>query len=463
MKCSSQSAGRKPTPSSRLSTMESNPGVAANRQMEPRKRADSQGLDWIVMKALSKERDRRYETANGFARDVERFLTNEPVAAGPPSASYRLRKFVRRNRPQVIAASLVLFALLAGFAGTALGLMRARQQQRRAEAGENLASERLVQVEAEKKRTEEEKRIAMPVKDFAKQATRASRRCRAGECWRAGGPATAAKHDRTILELLNQAAQEVSEAKIEANFPNQPTLQTEILETVGTTYLGAGEPGRAIPFLQRSLALCKATLGTDHPNTLNVMNTLAAAYDHAGKLDLAVPLHEETLKLTKARLGPDHPITLASMNNLAGVYDQAGKLDLAVPLHEETLKLRKAKLGPDHPDTLMSMGNLAATYGKAGNLDLAAPLHEETLKLRKAKLGPDHPDTLTSMSNLAVAYVTAGKLALAVPLLEETLKLQKAKRGPDHPDTLNTMNPASPRPFGKPSSSTGPSLCSRRH
>ena len=60
-------------------------------------------LDWIVMKALSKERDRRYETANGFAKDIERFLNHEPVLAGPPSARYRLRKFVRRNRPQVIA------------------------------------------------------------------------------------------------------------------------------------------------------------------------------------------------------------------------------------------------------------------------------------------------------------------------------------------------------------------------
>ena len=300
-----------PTPSSRLSTMESTPSIAANRQMEPRKlgRFIKGELDWIVMKALSKERDRRYETANGFARDVERFLTNEPVAAGPPSASYRLRKFVRRNRGQVIAASLVLFALLAGFAGTALGLVRARQQQRRAEAGEKLASERLVQVEAEK-------RIAVAVKDFLqnKLLGQADVSKQANALLEAGSSATAAKHDRTILELLNQAAEELSEAKIEANFPNQPILQAEILETVGSAYEGAGEPGRAIEFLQRSLALCKAKLGVDHPDTLMSMNNLAVAYDHAGKLELAVPLHEETLKLRKAKLGPDHPDTLTSMS-----------------------------------------------------------------------------------------------------------------------------------------------------
>ena len=151
-----------PTPSSRLSTMESTPSIAANRQMEPRKlgRFIKGELDWIVMKALSKERDRRYETANGFARDVERFLTNEPVAAGPPSARYRLRKFVRRNRPQVIAASLVLFALLAGFAGTAFGLMRARQQQWIAEKA--AVAERQAKQDADAKRAEAQSNSVVP-------------------------------------------------------------------------------------------------------------------------------------------------------------------------------------------------------------------------------------------------------------------------------------------------------------
>ncbi len=208
-----------PTPSSRLSTSESQPSIAANRQMEPQKlgRFVKGELDWIVMKALSKERDRRYETATGFARDVERFLNNEAVAAGPPSASYRLRKFVKRNRRQVIAASLILLALLAGLAGTGLGLMRAERerlvaeraaraerlakqeaearreeaetQQRRAQAGEKLASERLVQVEAEKKKTEEEKKVAVAVKDFLqnKLLGQADVRTQADALLKAGG------------------------------------------------------------------------------------------------------------------------------------------------------------------------------------------------------------------------------------------------------------------------------------
>ena len=461
-----------PTPSSRLSTIESSPSIAANRQMEPRKlgRFIKGELDWIVMKALSKERNRRYETATEFARDVERFLTNEPVAAGRPSASYRLRKFVRRNRGQVIAASLVMFTLLAGFAGTAFGLMRAYHQrlvaesavvaerhakqeaeakraeaeneQRRAEAGEKLAGERLLQVEAEKKKTEAEKQIALAVKDFLqnKLLAQADVSNQANALLEAGGVATAAKHDRTIPELLNQAATELSRAKVEANFPNQPLLQADILCTVGNTYAGAGEPGRAIDFLERSLALRTEKLGPEHLDTLGTMNSLALAYEKAGKLDQALPLLEKTLKLRRAKLKPDHPDALTSMNNLALTYVQAGKVNLALPLFEETLKLRKAKLGPEHPDALTSMNNLAQAYQAEGKLDQAQSLFEETFKLRKASFGPDHPDTLASMNNLAQAYHVAGKLDQAQSLFEETFKLRKAKLGPDHPVTLTSMN-----------------------
>jgi serine/threonine protein kinase len=120
-----------PPPSSRLSTSKARATVAANRQTDPARlgRFVRGDLDWIVMKALSKERDRRYETANGLARDVERFLSDEPVTAGPPSASYRLKKFIRRHRGPVVAAALVLLTLLAGIAGTTYGLIQARQEQ----------------------------------------------------------------------------------------------------------------------------------------------------------------------------------------------------------------------------------------------------------------------------------------------------------------------------------------------
>ena len=121
-----------PRPSAKLSTIDTLSSVAANRGTEPGKLSKLMKgeLDWVLLKALEKDRTRRYDTANGLARDIQRYLADEIVEASPPSAGYRLKKFVRRHKGQVIAVGLVLFALLAGVVGTTLGILEARRQTR---------------------------------------------------------------------------------------------------------------------------------------------------------------------------------------------------------------------------------------------------------------------------------------------------------------------------------------------
>jgi serine/threonine protein kinase len=130
-----------PRPSAKLSTIDTLPSVAANRGTEPAKlgRLLKGELDWVVLKALEKDRSRRYESANGLARDIQRYLANEVVEARPPSTGYRLRKFVRRHKGQVIAAGLVLFALVAGIAGTTWQAWRATVAERLAKENERQA------------------------------------------------------------------------------------------------------------------------------------------------------------------------------------------------------------------------------------------------------------------------------------------------------------------------------------
>ncbi len=155
-----------PRPSTKLSTADALPTLSANRGTEPKKLAGllRNELDWIVMKALEKDRTRRYESANGFAADILRYLSGEAVLAHPPSCGYRLKKFVRRNKGQVIAVGLVMFALLAGVVGTTLGMIRAD----RARADES--AQRDIAVENE--------RLA---KVAERDATRASERAKASE------------------------------------------------------------------------------------------------------------------------------------------------------------------------------------------------------------------------------------------------------------------------------------------
>jgi tetratricopeptide (TPR) repeat protein len=116
-----------PRPSARLSRANDATIIAANRSIEPAKltRLLRGELDWVVMKCLEKDRNRRYETANGLARDIQRYLTNVPVEARPPSVSYHLRKFLHRNRGPVLAALAVVVMLVAGVIGTSVGMVRA--------------------------------------------------------------------------------------------------------------------------------------------------------------------------------------------------------------------------------------------------------------------------------------------------------------------------------------------------
>ncbi len=397
-----------PRPSTKLSTADALPNIAANRSIEPARLAKLlQGeLDWVVMKALEKDRNRRYDTANGFARDIQRYLADEVVEARPPSRSYRLKKFVKRNKIQVIAASLVLFALVAGMSGTTFGMIRA--EQRRQEAERNLA--------------------------FAKKGNEIL-----GSVFAGLEPKKIAESGRPVQDVLRENLVKAVK-QLEGSAIGDPLEVSEMQETLGQSLFGLGEYDLAVEVWEKARATRKAKLGPDHPNTLTSMSNLAGGYWAAGKLDKALPLFEEALPLMKAKLGPDHPDTLASMNNLAVGYRAAGKLDKALPLFEETLSLRKAKLGPDHPNTLTTMSNLAESYQAAGKPAKALPLFLETLTLRKAKLGPAHPDTLASMNNLAMGYRAAVKMEKSLPLFEETLALTKAKLGPDHPQTLTSMN-----------------------
>ncbi len=170
-----------PKPSTRLSGSIGLPSLAACRQSEPAQlsRLVRGELDWIVMKALEKDRSRRYETANGFAMDVQRFLAGEPVQAVPPSVSYKFRKFVRKNRAPVAVACLVGISLLGGIAGTTWGLIRAVQGRREAlqareEAAERAESERIASQQAS---LSEER---------AQQTAYAARMALAGSDWQNG-------------------------------------------------------------------------------------------------------------------------------------------------------------------------------------------------------------------------------------------------------------------------------------
>ena len=488
-----------PTPSARLNSSESTPGVAATRGLEPKQlgRMVNGDLDWIVMKALSKERDRRYETANDLAMDVGRYLADEPVSAGPPSAGYRIKKFVKRNKGRVIAASLILAAFLAGSAGAMWGYLNAeaareaeaeqrqiaqnsaaaerkakteaQEQKVRAETGEADAKEQRKRAEAEaenalKRLKQIEKGNEIITSIFAELDIRkikassdplevvlAQRLVEAAQKLEGesiGDPIMVAKLQNQLgIALFNLGhAKPALDLFTKCRATHERLLGLDDRQTLismsnqAMAYRADGQLAQALALIQAALPKMKATLGPDHPNTLIGINTMASAYQAKGQVAKALPLYEENLEKITARFGPNHPHTLTAMSNLANAFQANGQVAKALPLLEEVLKKRVVVCGPEHPDTLASMSNLAEGYGELGQQTKAIALHEETLKLRKAKLGPDHPDTFTSMNNLAAAYCANRQHAKGISLYEQTLEKRKAKLGPKHPDTLHSMN-----------------------
>jgi serine/threonine protein kinase len=459
-----------PRPSLRLSGSGSLPSVAAQRRLEPAKlsRLVRGELDWIVMKCLEKDRARRYGTASGLARDLERYLADDPVEACPPSTAYRLRKFARRHRGRVLAASLVLLALVGGIIGTSVGLIAARRQEARANAerDEKEDARQAAQASAEKARRREEE--TQGVLDFVENKILAAGRPKSQD----GGLGRDVPMPKAI---------EAAIPFVHKSFENQPLIEARLCMILGKSVGQLGNIQLCTELFQRAVTIRTRELGREDLETLASMNNLAIGYDATGRYPDALKLQEEVLRLRKVKLGSEHRDTLLSMHNLAHTYSILGRYVDALELYEEALPLQKAKLGPgDHhtlltmldlgetyitlgrmadairvleeavrqckaslgPDHALTLGNmtkLGSTYDKVGRHGEALKLHEEALALQKTNLGVDHPDTLTTLSSVADCYEGLGRKAEALKLREETLKLTKAKQGFDHPDTLARM------------------------
>jgi tetratricopeptide (TPR) repeat protein len=374
-------------------------------------------LDWVVMKALEKSRTRRYGTPAELAADVSRFLSYEPVLAGPPSATYKLRKLVRRNRGAVTAVVVVLLSLAGGFAWAMTERQRALQNLETAEGERERAD-----AEAEEARTQA--KIAETVNEFLNEDLLASvSPDRAGV-------------DVTVRQVVEEAAKRVGDGRFEA----MPLVEASIRETLGITLRELGVYGDATPHAERAVEIRRAALGDEDPNTLVSMANLALLYKVQSKYEEAERLLLQALEPMKRILGEEDPRTLTAMDNLALLYQSQGRYEEAEPLSVQALEARKRVLGNEHLRTLTSMNNLALLYKWQKRYEEAERLYVQKLEISRRVFGEEHPDTLVSMANLAVLYEYQRKLEKAEPLHLQVLEAEKKILGEEHPDTLISMH-----------------------
>ena len=444
-----------PKPSTRLSqSVDTLASIAASRRTEPRKlglivRGD---LDWIVMKALEKDRQRRYETANGLAMDVRRYLAGEAVSAAPPSSAYRFKKFVRRNRVLVASGTAVGLTLLCGIIGTSVGLAQAVRAR---------GDERAARIEAQRQAD-----IAREVNQFL-----------TGDLLSSIDPTRT--HDRqiTVREVVDAASR-----RIGSRFEKAPVIGGSIENVLGQLYARLGEFEPAERHAQRAYELLGGALGPNDRATLDARGSRDDLLYLTGRYAEGISTAEDTIGVMTAALGPDdrltlmervrlammlskrlqyeradaifadavarfratlgaaHRDTIGALNNFAQSYMERQMFDKAEPLLAEGHAALQSTIGEEDPDALELACNLGWTYVELGDPAKGEQITARALGIARRVLGEDHHTTQLAVNNLAVIYVRTKRFELAEPLYVEGLEVTRRTLGPEHPDLLPSLH-----------------------
>jgi len=456
-----------PKPSTRLSESgEALASISANRHMEPAKltKLVKGELDWIVMKTLEKDRNRRYETAKDFAADVQRYLNNEAVQACPPSARYRLWKFVRRYKGPVLAASLVVLALVGGIVGTSFGLIRAEQQRviverqrdelaqrnqalQAAHEHERLLNERarqaietvtsdtaIEQLTRENELRPEQKDFLDKMIQYYAESTQE-------------GAATEQERSRQTrayfqMGRLNQVlgrSQDSEKAyrrvvalgrQLVADFPARPEFQQELAlshNALGVLLLASGRSPEAELAYSDALAILKQ-LAANFPTRPEFRQALAGIYNNqgnllgdTGRLAEAELAHVQALAIRKqlATDFPTRPIIRRALamshNNLGWLFQSTERLEKAESSYADAVTAQKLVVAdfPNRPDFRQDLTKYQFNFGNllrdSGRLKEAEAIYGEAMPIQK-QLAADFPNRPKFRQELAVGHNNLGIL-----------------------------------------------------
>jgi len=442
-----------PKPSTRVSGPDS-AEAAKNRHTEPGHLASQLrgDLDWITMKALEKDRTRRYDTATGLANDVRRYLNHEPVVAGPPSTVYRTRKFVRRHRFGVSAA-VTFILLLAGFAVT-----MAVQARR-------IASER-DRANQETSRANREAEAARQVSDFLVRL------------FALADPSEARANAVTARQILDDGS-----SRIERELITQPELQSRLMETMGAAYQSLGLYGPSEVLLRKSLDIRRKMPGTASKPIAESLHNLGYVEVLRGDFASADPLLAEALSLREQpgvgtdveiaetlgalgvlaysrgeyekaesfnqrrldrlrRLPPGHEVEVANALNDLSMSIQQARADYpaARKLAEEALALRRKTVQPPHLQISQALNNLGMVFYRLKDYDAAEPLFKESLSMNRQLFVEPHPEIAANLSNLAQVARDRGDYPEADKLFAQVVAADRQVLGPSHVQVGRALN-----------------------
>lgn len=394
-----------PTPSAGLSTvLAQSDAIAERRRTDLRhlQRALRGDLDWITMKAMHPDRVLRYETANGLAADLRRHLSNEPVAARPPSTRYRLEKFVRRHRMGVIVAGVASVLVTVSSVVATVGFVRARR-------AEQLAAE--------------EAAAATQVADFMV------------DLFRQSDPNVQRRQNMTALALLEQGIR-----RVKMDLASQPLLQARLMQTMGTVETSLGKFAEARELLDAVLRTRERLLGADHPLVGETLTSLGELTRERGELDEAEQYLTRALAIREEALGPHNVDVATTMSMLAVLRVRQTRLAEAESLYQRVLVIDALVREPNDARTLRDMRGLAAVYRAMDRKVEADSLWRLVLQRQEQSLGADHPDVGSTLNNLGTLAYFDGRYEEAARYYARSRPIIEKAFGRDHPQTSGVIN-----------------------
>ncbi len=394
-----------PRPSTRVSMAGESIEAAQRRQTDPARLVSllKGELDWIAMKAIEKDRTRRYASASELQADIERYLTDQPVLAGPPSAAYRARKFIRRHRFGVSAATLGVAALVVFGATMAIQAKRIATERDRAEA----------------------------VSDFLKQM------------FAGANPIEAQGKTVTARDLLDKGA-----ARIDKELTGQPLVRAQLMVTMGQAYRVMGLCAEASRLLQSAKDIRLENLGADDPDTLISMSELGLAQWCAGNTPEAEATMRRAFDEGKKALGPDHDTTLHAAHILGGIVREQGRLDEAEALYQDALKRSTQTLGANHTLSLAISIDLANVVSDRSPKE-AATLMQSLLPRLRETVGENDPLYVVALASSASFLWGAGDNSRATAIAEDAVPRARLVLGDSSEAASNLMQMLATLYFGQ--------------
>jgi eukaryotic-like serine/threonine-protein kinase len=358
----------------------------------------------IITTALQPEVSHRYQSAEQLLRDIERYLGGHPVAARPPTAVYRLRKFVGRNKTIVLSACIVLLMAL-------LFVVFSRIQYTQ---------------------TVRERDIATLERDKAREVAAFLE-----NIFSVADPTfgTARADTMRVKDFVTGSVQ-----RVRHELADQPILRAHLLNILGNVHQQFGMHTEARSLLEEALSLRRALFGEQHADVTASKNDLGVVLGKTGEHTAAEEYIREALDFRVKHLEPYHEDLAKSYTSLANLLHTKGEYDEAEAMYREALSIHEALYSEMHQKTAVSLSNLATILQRKGALPEAEQLYRRAFSVYENILGDEHPHVATAANNLGLLLTDQGKFEDAEILLRRALAMRQRMYGSQHPEVLTSTN-----------------------